>query len=162
MNKEISVQYAYKKDGKGERHGDQAERTLATQARKHNVQPLGHEILAGILTGTAPRVPNSALEPDITRLLVGVPGLYMNGTGLIPGGSYQSSTLPQQPRHTQQLPAPPTGLPARPPPSQVGYGGPHFFPPSSFKPVQSVGFAAPIGQTGLPSGFQPTSFVRNR
>ncbi|KAI5282842.1 hypothetical protein KEM54_002546 [Ascosphaera aggregata] len=39
MNKEISVQYAYKKDGKGERHGDQAERMLAAQARKHNVQP---------------------------------------------------------------------------------------------------------------------------
>ena len=39
MNKEISVQYAYKKDGKGERHGDEAERMLAAQAKKHNVQP---------------------------------------------------------------------------------------------------------------------------
>jgi splicing factor 3B subunit 4 len=38
MNKEISVQYAYKKDGKGERHGDQAERMLAAQAKRHNVQ----------------------------------------------------------------------------------------------------------------------------
>lgn len=39
MNKQVSVQYAYKKDGKGERHGDQAERTLAAQARKHNLMP---------------------------------------------------------------------------------------------------------------------------
>lgn len=38
MNKEITVQYAYKKDGKGERHGDAAERALAAQAKKHGVQ----------------------------------------------------------------------------------------------------------------------------
>ncbi|KAG4217854.1 hypothetical protein PC116_g33666, partial [Phytophthora cactorum] len=37
MNKDVSVQYAYKKDGKGERHGDEAERMLAAQAKKHNV-----------------------------------------------------------------------------------------------------------------------------
>lgn len=36
MNKPIVVQYAYKKDGKGERHGSQAERLLAAQARKNN------------------------------------------------------------------------------------------------------------------------------
>jgi hypothetical protein len=50
MNKEISVQYAYKKDGKGERHGDQAERMLAAQARKHNVQPQGQQLLRGCST----------------------------------------------------------------------------------------------------------------
>lgn len=38
MNKQISLQYAYKKDGKGERHGDQAERTLSAQASKRGVQ----------------------------------------------------------------------------------------------------------------------------
>ena len=31
--KQISVQYAFKKDGKGERHGTQAERLLAAQAK---------------------------------------------------------------------------------------------------------------------------------
>lgn len=36
MNKAISVQFAFKKDGKGERHGSQAERLLAAQARKNN------------------------------------------------------------------------------------------------------------------------------
>jgi splicing factor 3B subunit 4 len=33
MNKPITVQYAFKKDGKGERHGTAAERLLANQAK---------------------------------------------------------------------------------------------------------------------------------
>ncbi|WWC94485.1 hypothetical protein V866_001331 [Kwoniella sp. B9012] len=37
--KQISVQYAFKKDGKGERHGSQAERLLAAQAKKHQLIP---------------------------------------------------------------------------------------------------------------------------
>jgi len=40
MNKAISVQYAFKKDGKGERHGTAAERLLAAQARKNNALPI--------------------------------------------------------------------------------------------------------------------------
>jgi RNA recognition motif-containing protein len=39
MNKAITVQYAFKKDGKGERHGTPAERLLAAQARKNNALP---------------------------------------------------------------------------------------------------------------------------
>lgn len=35
MNKAVNVQYAFKKDAAGERHGTEAERTLAAQARKH-------------------------------------------------------------------------------------------------------------------------------
>lgn len=37
--KQITVQYAFKKDGKGERHGTEAERLLAAQAKKHNIVP---------------------------------------------------------------------------------------------------------------------------
>ncbi len=33
-NKEITVAYAFKKDGKGERHGSEAERLLAAQGRQ--------------------------------------------------------------------------------------------------------------------------------
>ncbi|KAI6138887.1 hypothetical protein BKA82DRAFT_3008509 [Pisolithus tinctorius] len=40
MNKRITVQYAFKKDGKGERHGTAAERLLAAQARKNNALPV--------------------------------------------------------------------------------------------------------------------------
>jgi len=39
MNKAITVQYAFKKEGKGERHGTPAERLLAAQARKNNALP---------------------------------------------------------------------------------------------------------------------------
>ncbi|ORX83334.1 hypothetical protein BCR32DRAFT_201935 [Anaeromyces robustus] len=35
MNKAITVSYAFKKDGKGERHGTAAERLLAAQAKKN-------------------------------------------------------------------------------------------------------------------------------
>ncbi|KAJ2306789.1 Spliceosome-associated protein 49 [Coemansia sp. RSA 2702] len=35
-NKQINVQYAFKKDSKGERHGSAAERMLAAQARKND------------------------------------------------------------------------------------------------------------------------------
>ena len=40
MNKAIAVQYAFKKDGRGERHGTSAERLLAAQARKNNAPPV--------------------------------------------------------------------------------------------------------------------------
>jgi splicing factor 3B subunit 4 len=39
MNKAITVDYAFKKDGHGERHGTAAERLLAAQARKNNALP---------------------------------------------------------------------------------------------------------------------------
>ncbi|GAA5999309.1 splicing factor 3B subunit 4 [Rhodotorula paludigena] len=41
MNKPVTVGYAFKKDGKGERHGTPAERLLAAQARKNNAFPQG-------------------------------------------------------------------------------------------------------------------------
>ncbi|KAF7294666.1 hypothetical protein MIND_01003600 [Mycena indigotica] len=44
MNKAITVQYAFKKDGKGERHGTAAERLLVSQARKNNAIPAGRPI----------------------------------------------------------------------------------------------------------------------
>lgn len=38
MGKQVTVNYAFKRDGKGERHGDEAERMLAEQAKKNNYQ----------------------------------------------------------------------------------------------------------------------------
>lgn len=111
MNKEISVQYAYKKDGKGERHGDEAERMLAAQARKHNVQPVIQPLPAAIFAPNAPSAPQAMLNGD------GRPGSIPNGTGFPPPNSVPRPMPPSQP-----LPAAPVGLPARPPPSQAGYG----------------------------------------
>ncbi len=176
MNKEISVQYAYKKDGKGERHGDQAERMLAAQARKHNVQPTAQPLPAGLYSGGAPNTPAPMLDGDAGR--PGSVGGFVNGRPGIPNGNYQSGPPPQQqrpPPPSQPLPAPPSGLPARPPPSQAGYGGPQGFLPSGFNPPQQQnfpppgaplpGFAPPgIGPPsgsappGMPAGFQQPGY----
>ena len=141
MNKEISVQYAYKKDGKGERHGDEAERMLATQARKHNVQPVIQPLPAAIFAPSAPNAPQAMLNGD------GRSSSIPNGTGFPP----PRPSVPPQP-----LPAAPAGLPARPPPSQAGYGGPPqgFMPPGFNAPPPPQGFAPPPGG-GPPPGFAP-------
>ena len=171
MNKEISVQYAYKKDGKGERHGDQAERMLAAQARKHNVQPTTQPLPAGLFSGGAPNAPAAMIDGDGGR--PGSIGGYMNGRAAMSNGNYQHVPPPQQQRPappSQPLPAPPSGLPARPPPSQAGYGGPQGFLPPGFNPPQQQGFP-PSGAPpppgfgpppGMPPGFQQPGFGRAR
>lgn len=164
MNKEISVQYAYKKDGKGERHGDQAERMLAAQARKHNVQPIIQPLP---FPAVPPSVPLPAVDGDSVR--PGNVGGFINGRPGIPNGTYQNVPPAQQPRPappSQPLPAPPSGLPARPPPSQAGYGGPQgFLPPGfngppqqNFPPPGTPGFTPP----GMPPGFQQQAYGRAR
>jgi splicing factor 3B subunit 4 len=161
MNKDISVQYAYKKDGKGERHGDEAERMLAAQAKAHNVVPEMQQMPPGLLMNGG--IPASPMDPG-TPQLGGPPG-GMNlppGFGGRPNGNYNSVPPPQQ-RTNAPLPPPPSGLPQRPPPSQAGYGGPPqdfhppgFAPPPGFQNVpMPPGFNAgpPGGQ--LPPGFMP-------
>ncbi|KAG2222500.1 hypothetical protein INT45_012814 [Circinella minor] len=103
MNKQISVSYAFKKDGKGERHGSAAERLLAQQARK-NVQ-----------------LPN--------RLYSGGPAMApMNQPPPMPGMGVPPAPPGMPPQHLQQQqfgmpPPPPPGVPggfsqrpSRPPP----------------------------------------------
>lgn len=171
MNKEISVQYAYKKDGKGERHGDQAERMLAAQARKHNVQPQSQPLPPQLMAGMTPMAPSPALGS-----MPGINGDFGPPRGM-PNGNYQNVPPPQQqarppPPPMTPLAAPPSGLPARPPPSQAGYGGPQSFmppgfnnPPPGFPPQQGTpGFGPPPGfgpqsqmpgvPPALPPGFQ--------
>ena len=138
MNKEVSVQYAYKKDGKGERHGDQAERMLAAQAKAHGVQPTPATIpLGGPGFGGMPQTPAAPA-----------------GFGL-PNGNYQAIPPPAQarppPPPIAPLAAPPSGLPARPPPSQAGYGGPQGFMPPGFN-QGPAGYPQP---NVLPAGFAP-------
>ncbi|KAI0471090.1 hypothetical protein GGR56DRAFT_658956 [Xylariaceae sp. FL0804] len=175
MNKDVSVQYAYKKDGKGERHGDEAERMLAAQAKKHNVtvetQPMPPALLqtpsqaapppAAVVppvmaTGgfdpsmgagmPPPRAPVGFAPPPMSRR--GPPPFGMNG-GPPPSGAGRSNPLP---------PAP-SGLPARPPPVQGGYGSPADFHPGGFGgPMPPPGFGPPGGAVppappGFPSGY---------
>ncbi|MCJ1406426.1 hypothetical protein MMC19_000491 [Ptychographa xylographoides] len=169
MNKEISVQYAYKKDGKGERHGDQAERTLAAQAVMHNVQPVTQPLPAGLFAGagSAPSAPAAMIDPIMSGMMnPQTPTMFTNVRSGPPGGNYQSVPLSLQrpPPPSQPLPAPPSGLPAKPPPSQAGYHrGPQSFVPPGFANLQPPSFAPPLGvPPGLPPGFQQAPFVRNR
>jgi splicing factor 3B subunit 4 len=163
MNKEISVQYAYKKDGKGERHGDQAERMLASQARKHKVelpvQPLPPQLFA------QPQVAAPPLNGDGR----GIPSPINAPPGFAPPVGFTNTPPPQQ--HQQQhplrapppsapLPPPPSGLPARPPPSIAGYGGPAGFVPPGFNPPPGFppqGAPPPMagGGNAFPPGFGP-------
>ncbi|KUL82332.1 hypothetical protein ZTR_10531 [Talaromyces verruculosus] len=184
MNKEVSVQYAYKKDGKGERHGDEAERMLAAQARRHNVQ-LQTQPLPPQMLGQAPgpgMIPG-AMAPDAGRpILAGGPPDFAAGRGPIP---MQAQQPPRPGPPAQPLSAPHPGLPARPPPSQAGFGGPPppqgFTPPgfgnapqqAGFAPQPPAGFAPPAGFGGpmpgsqgtpppFPPGFQPPGYARAR
>ncbi|KAJ5099128.1 splicing factor 3b subunit 4 [Penicillium argentinense] len=148
MNKQVSVQYAYKKDGKGERHGDEAERMLAAQARKHNVRPPAQQI-TGPPAGSVAIPSGDSSRPAFLRWLT------------------QNVPPPNRaPPGANSLATPPPGLPARPPPSQAGYGGPQSFVPPGFNaPGQQPpgfgppGFGSPAAAAGvpppLPPGFQP-------
>lgn len=150
MNKEISVQYAYKKDGKGERHGDQAERMLASQALKHGVQPLAQPIPVGLFNAGPLNDPAATLDVDGGR-----PPFMNGGRPAVPNGSLPSAPLapPRPIASLQPLPPPPTGLPQRPPPSQAGYGGPQGYLPSPYNPAQQQVFAS--SNAPPPPGFNP-------
>lgn len=146
MNKEVSVQYAYKKDGKGERHGDQAERMLAAQAKAHGVEPAP----ATIPTGIAP-------PAGFGGMGAGVPQGVPLPVGFGAPAPYQTMPTPVQARPPPPgptLPTPPGGLPARPPPQNAGYGGP---PPGQYLPA-GFGGQPPPGPAGFQQplqGYQP-------
>ncbi|KAI0157554.1 hypothetical protein GGR57DRAFT_48038 [Xylariaceae sp. FL1272] len=163
MNKDVSVQYAYKKDGKGERHGDEAERMLAAQAKKHNVSvepmPMPPALLqnpnqtpvaappVGVSAGApipSPVMPQPGFDGGPPPRPMSFPPPQM-GRGAPPhfGGPppHPGMGRPQHP-----LPPAPLGLPARPPPVQGGYGSPADFHPGNFR--------GPPGPPG-PPGFVP-------
>ncbi|KAI4868275.1 hypothetical protein F4820DRAFT_410511 [Hypoxylon rubiginosum] len=175
MNKDISVQYAYKKDGKGERHGDEAERMLAAQAKKHNVTIESQPMPPGLLqTSTpAPQPPAAAVPPPAMAtggfdpsMAAGIPP-PRPPVGFAPPPVAHRGPPPQfgvngaQPppgagRPNVVLPPAPSGLPARPPPSQAGYGSPADFHPGSFR-MPPPGFGPPPGNVPPPPppGFTP-------
>ncbi len=156
-NKEITVQYAYKKDGKGERHGDEAERTLAAQARKHNVSITPQPLPPQLFQSPAPSAPQAMMNGD-PRGANGIPQGFSHH-GHPQGGYHNGPPSHQQRPPSNPLPPPPSGLPARPPPSQAGYGGPAGFLPPGFNPPQAQGFpppgAPPPGFSMPPQGMAP-------
>ncbi|KAF1942045.1 RNA-binding domain-containing protein [Clathrospora elynae] len=156
MNKQITVQYAYKKDGKGERHGDEAERMLAKQAKAHGVatavQPLPAHLFQ-LPQGAAPTGP--AMDGR------GVPGAPSGPSGVYgapsgpPGFAPNGHSAYGRPHNTASaenlsLPPPPSGLPARPPSGTPS----NFFPPPP-----GYGNAATPAFGGPPPGFAPPGYA---
>ena len=159
MNKDISVQYAYKKDGKGERHGDEAERILAAQARAHNVLPEMQQMPPQLLMNGAPSQQPMMDQPG-TPQYGGPPPMNMPPGFSARNGNYNNVPPPQQ-RPNAPLPPPPSGLPQRPPPSH-GYGGPQEFAPPGFAPPPGFGNMQGMGPPGFggpPSGQMPPGFM---
>jgi splicing factor 3B subunit 4 len=175
MNKDISVQYAYKKDGKGERHGDEAERMLAAQAKKHNVtvetQPMPPALLqqpgqsappaAAVIP---PVMATGGFDPSMNAAIPPRPVAFAPPMGNRPPPAAFGSNIPPPPTmgRPNNLPPPPSGLPARPPPTQGGYGSLANFHPSGFggpipgAPMPPPGFGPPPGSVPPPPpGFNP-------
>lgn len=164
MNKDVSVQYAYKKDGKGERHGDEAERTLASQGQKNNVVPEVLQMPTQLLMNGVPAAPAAMLDnvmgmgaPIQPVGVVGPPPNLPPGFGGRQNVGYNTVPPPQQ-RPDLQMSLP-SGLPQRPPPSQAGFMGPPDFHPPGF--VQPQGFqpAMPAGFGGIQPGQMPPTYI---
>ncbi|KAL2873907.1 Spliceosome-associated protein 49 [Colletotrichum sp. CLE4] len=172
LSKEVSVQYAFKKDGKGERHGDAAERELAAQAKKRNIVPEIQAVPPAFLNGPPPAAAPSA--PAGFDPANGLPVQVQNPgapTGFAPpprGPTQYNAAPPPQGMggpgmggpgmgRGAVLPPAPSGLPARPPQSQGNYtnpadfhpGAPGFRPPSGGPPAPQ-GFAAPPPNFPMP------------
>ncbi|KAI6866593.1 hypothetical protein KC334_g19724, partial [Hortaea werneckii] len=125
MNKEITVQYAYKKDGKGERHGDMAERALAAQAKKHGVQV------------QIPAMPASLVMPAGAP---SAPAAMTNGFGGgPPAGIPPPAAAPPSANRTPQ-----------PPPTYnfAPYGQPP--PPAGMPGYQPMPTPTPMGMNSMP------------
>ncbi|KAI0514398.1 hypothetical protein F5B22DRAFT_239019 [Xylaria bambusicola] len=177
MNKDVSVQYAYKKDGKGERHGDEAERMLAAQAKKHNVsieaQPMPPALLQTLGQPAAPPAAAAAAAAAVPPVMA-TGGFDPAMAGGMPPPRPMAFAAPgghRGPPHppfagmpppgagrSHALPPAPSGLPARPPPVQSGYGSPADFHPGNFRgPIAPPGFAPPGNGAPPPPppGFTP-------
>ena len=160
MNKQVSIQYAYKKDGKGERHGDQAERMLAAEAKKHMSQPAVPSLPIPLFAAQTSNA-NASVLPNQNTNPAGV--AFGNSRPGMDFGAVPPPTMQRPAPHTQGLTAPPpAGLPPRPPPSQAGYGGPpqNFLPPGFG--MQNPGMMTAGAPPPLPPGFQSTSVARNQ
>lgn len=174
LSKQITVEYAYKKDGKGERHGDEAERKLAAEGKKHNVvpeqQPLPPAFLMSASSaapgttaanGAAPPTPvapygadGPAVPPPGPTPSPGMPPLGIP-SGFAPPGPPIAAASPGGAGMPPRFDPGHAGLPHQPPMVPPGFGrGAGGLPPAvpglpARPPVPSVGFG------GVASDFHP-------
>ncbi len=145
MNKAITVQYAFKKEGKGERHGTPAERLLTAQARKNNALPASARPPAAPLGAFGARPPMPGFQGPYQGQFAGV----------------RAQPPPPPPGFVPQPGAPPMGMPMQmggmPPPPGGMPGGmgppgmPMFNPAAGgFPPPPPPGFGPPQGMQMMP------------
>jgi splicing factor 3B subunit 4 len=143
MNKPITVQYAFKKDGKGERHGTAAERLLAAQARKNNALP------------PAPRPPPAAAYgavPPAQGFTGPYQGQFAGALAAAPPPPPGFTPMPMQPPMQPPgpvpgaVPIPHMGMGMPPPPGGV----PMFNPAQGYPPPPPPGFASMPGAPMMP------------
>ncbi|KAH9842368.1 uncharacterized protein C8Q71DRAFT_827061 [Rhodofomes roseus] len=156
MNKAIAVQYAFKKDGKGERHGTPAERLLAAQARKNNALPVAARPPPAPMTamgafGARPAMPGYPQGPyqgQFAGALAAAPA-----PPLPPGFAPQQTMMPGG--MPMGMPPPPQGMPMGmpgmppPPPGFVPQGMP---PPGFMQGMPPPGMGPPPMMPPPPPG----------
>jgi splicing factor 3B subunit 4 len=174
LSKEVSVQYAFKKDGRGERHGDEAERQLAAQAKSRNIVPEAQPMPQAFLNPpqAAPVVPQGPPAGFDPSMMGGMPpGMPQAPPQQAPPAGFAPPPRGPSPYNPQggapppgalgrgsaPLPPAPAGLPSRPPQGQPG-GFPN---PADFHPG-NPGFRGPNGSPAPqafpgapPPGFGP-------
>ncbi|KAL5531780.1 SAP49_2 [Sanghuangporus sanghuang] len=183
MNKAITVQYAFKKDGKGERHGTPAERLLAAQARKNNALPVSARPPPATLNALAAfaspaTTPASAApgHPASNAPSYGAPGPYQGqfagalaaapapspspgmGMGVPPPAGFgaMSSGMPMG---MSGMPTPPPGFAAYNAPAGMNMGM-HPPPPPGFgAPPQGMGMPQPPPGFGAPQQGMPMNMT---
>ncbi|KAM3529726.1 hypothetical protein NHJ13051_001696 [Beauveria bassiana] len=141
LSNQVTVQYAFKKDGKGDRHGDQAERELAKQAKKRNVVPEAQPLPPAFLNGGG--APVSAVPPPAGATVAAPPAGFAAVPPSMPPGMHMGGAPPPH------MGAPPGFAP--PPPHQRG--------PSPYNASAGQGPlpgpAGGAGRAGLPSAGMP-------
>lgn len=169
MNKAITVQYAFKKDGKGERHGTPAERLLAAQARKNNALPVAARPPPAPMGafGARPPMPGYPQGPyqgQFAGALAAAPpppaGFTPQQT-IVPQGMPQGMPMPPPPMQGM----PPQGMMGVPPPPPPGV--PVYNPQAGFAPPPPPPGYVPQGMPGMmpppmmgpPGGMPPPQYM---
>ncbi|KAI5479558.1 hypothetical protein MNV49_003295 [Pseudohyphozyma bogoriensis] len=134
MNKPVTVGYAFKKEGKGERHGTPAERLLAAQARKNNALPP-----AGAGFGGPPPPPGGGMY---RAPMMGGQGMGMPGMGGMVGANPGMGGAPPPPPPGFATGANGYGV------QQQGYGGQQGA--YGMPPPPPPGFGGQQGAYGMP------------
>lgn len=139
MNKAITVQYAFKKDGKGERHGTAAERLLAAQARKNNALPVAARPPPAPM-GFGARPPMPGFQGPYQGQFAGVlaqptppPGFTPQQT-VMPQGMAVMGMVPPPPPPNMQMYNPQGGFPPPPPGFPQAMLGGMMPPPPQMQP----------------------------